>query len=93
VFTDHEILTSVEKIKPVLIAIDAPFNLPKRGLRKSDKEMVKKGYRILSPNLPAMKMLTLRTKRLNRLMWEKGFKTMEVHPTSTCKALGMPVKN
>jgi predicted nuclease with RNAse H fold len=94
VFMDHEILTSVEKIKPVLIAIDAPFSLPKRGLlRRSEEEMMKKGYRIFSPNLPAMKMLTLRAMRLNRLILEKGFETVEVHPTSACKALGMPVKN
>jgi predicted nuclease with RNAse H fold len=31
--------------------------------------------------------------KLNRLIAEKGFKTIEVHPTSTCKALNIPPKN
>jgi len=31
--------------------------------------------------------------KLNRLIAEKGFKTIEVHPTSTCKALSIPPKD
>jgi predicted nuclease with RNAse H fold len=40
-----------------------------------------------------MKMLTKRAKKLNKLIAEKGYKTIEVHPTSTRKALGMPLKD
>ena len=40
-----------------------------------------------------MKKLTLRTIRLNKLIEEKGYKTIEVHPTSTRKALNIPLKD
>jgi predicted nuclease with RNAse H fold len=42
--------------------------------------------------LPAMKKLTLRAIELNRLITERGIQTIEVHPTSTRKALNMPDK-
>ena len=95
IYTDSEILENITRNVPSLIAIDAPLSLPKRGeaFRKADREMVKKGYRVFPPTLPAMKKLTLRAIRLNRLIEENAYKTIEVHPTSTRKALQMPLKN
>jgi predicted nuclease with RNAse H fold len=95
VYTDSEILENIVKNHPALIAIDAPLSLPKKGefFRKADREMIKKGYRVFPPNLPAMKKLALRAIRLNRLIEEKMYKTIEVHPTSTRKALQMPPKD
>ena len=55
--------------------------------------MIRKGYRVLAPNLPAMKKLALRAIRLNRLIEEKKYKAIEVHPTSTRKALKIPLKD
>jgi len=55
--------------------------------------MIRHGYRVFPPNLPAMRKLTMRAIRLNRAIAERGFKTIEVHPTSTCKALNMPIKD
>jgi len=93
VYMDEEILKAVTLAKPIIVAIDAPLKLPKKGiLRKADKELIKKGYRIFPPGLQAMKTLTLRAVRLNKLITEKGLKTVEVHPTSTRKALNMPAK-
>ena len=93
-YADDQIVEAIFQNQPDIIAIDAPFSLPKSGLlRKADKEMIKRGYRVFPPNLPAMKKLTLRATALNRLISEKELKTIEVHPTSTCKALGMPKKN
>jgi len=94
-YTDNEILENTLHNQPALIAIDAPLSLPKNGefFRKSDKEMVRKGYRVLPPNFPAMKKLTLRAINLNKLIGEKTYKTIEVHPTSTRKALQMPLKD
>lgn len=93
-YTDDEILGYIKSFKPLLVAIDAPLKLPKGGiLRKADREMIKVGYRVFPPTLPAMKALTLRAIRLNELIREEGFKTLEVHPTSTRKALGMPPKD
>ena len=92
-YSDNQILEAITHNQPEIIAIDAPFSLPKRGiLRKADREMIKNGYRVFPPTLPAMKILTMRAIKLNKLIAEKGFKTIEVHPTSTCKALMMPLK-
>lgn len=91
--TNKQILESITNNEPSLIAIDAPFSLPQRGiLRKADVAMIKNGYRVFPPSLPAMKKLTLRAIKLNKLIEEKGVRTIEVHPTSACKALGMPLK-
>jgi len=92
--TDTQILEVICRNKPEIIAIDAPFALPKIGsLRAADREMIKKGYRVFSPTLPAMKMLTMRAEKINKVIKEKNFKAIEVHPTSTCKALNLPVKD
>jgi predicted nuclease with RNAse H fold len=94
VYTDSEILENIVRNHPALIAIDAPLSLPEKGelFRKADREMIRKGYRAFPPNLPAMKKLALRAIRLNRLIEEKRYKTIEVHPTSTRKALQTPLK-
>ena len=94
IYTDKEILEKVTRANPKIVAIDAPLKLPKSGIfRKADKELIKRGYRVFPPVLPAMKKLTLRAIRLNRLIMEMGIQTIEVHPTSTRKAIGMPTKD
>lgn len=93
-YNDDEILKEVTKASPDIVAIDAPLTLPKKGLfRKADVELIKTGYRVFPPGLPSMHLLTLRAMKINRLITEMGIKTIEVHPTSTRKALGMPLKN
>jgi predicted nuclease with RNAse H fold len=94
IYTNREIFESIIREKPRIVAIDAPLKLPKIGIfRKADKELIKKGYRVFPPGLPAMKTLTLRAIELNRLITERGIQTIEVHPTSTRKALNMPAKD
>ena len=93
-YTDNQVLDAIIHNKPEIVAVDAPFSLPKSGIfRKADSEMIKNGYRVFPPKLPAMRTLTMRAMKLNRLIAEKGFKIIEVHPTSTCKALNMPPKD
>jgi predicted nuclease with RNAse H fold len=93
-YMDNQILEAITQNKPEIIAVDAPFSLPKSGiLRKADREMIKNGYRVFPPRLPAMSKLTMRAMKLNTLIVERGFKTIEVHPTSTCKALRIPPKD
>jgi len=93
IYTDNEILEGIARSKASLIAIDAPLRLPKSGiLRKADREMIRKGYRVFPPSLPAMRKLTVRAMKINKLIKEEGYKTIEVHPTSTRKALNMPSK-
>ncbi|MEM4713161.1 MAG: DUF429 domain-containing protein [Candidatus Bathyarchaeia archaeon] len=92
--TNKEIFEKVIRVNPKIVAIDAPLKLPKNGIfRKADKKLIKNGYRVFPPGLPAMKTLTRRAIRLNRLITEAGIQTIEVHPTSTRKALGMPTKD
>lgn len=94
-YTDKEILENIIRNAPSLTAIDAPLSLPNEGkaFRKADREMIKRGYRVFPPTLPAMKTLTLRATKLNRLIEENTYKTIEVHPTSSRKALQMPLKD
>lgn len=92
-FTDKDIMQKIDQCKPNLIAIDAPLSLPKEGIyRKADREMIKKGYRVFPPVFPSMKTLTLRAIALVNILAKKGYKIIEVHPTSTRKALEMPLK-
>jgi len=93
-YTDDQILECTTHDEPEIIAIDAPFSLPKSGiLRRADKEMLKRGFRVFPPNLPAMRKLTTRAIGLNKLLTEMGYRTIEVHPTSTRKALNIPPKD
>jgi predicted nuclease with RNAse H fold len=94
VYADNEILASIKTFEPSIVAIDAPLKLPRMGiLRKADREMIKMGYRVFPPTLPAMKMLTIRAAKLSKLITEEGYKIIEVHPTSTRKALSIPPKD
>lgn len=94
IHTNKEILEGIAHRDPTIIAIDAPLSLPKKGiLRTADREMIRRGYHVFPPRLPAMKTLTLRAMKLNMLITKKGYKTIEVHPTSTRKALNMPSKD
>jgi len=62
-------------------------------LRKADREMISQGYRVLPPTLTFMNSLTLRAVKLNKLLEEKQYKIIEVHPTSSRKALQMTLKD
>ena len=94
IHTNEEILEGITHSDPTIIAIDAPFSLPKKGiLRIADREMIRRGYRVFPPCLPAMKTPTLRAIKLNKLTTKKGYRTIEVHSTSTRKALNMPLKD
>ena len=93
-YSDHEILFETINAKPALVAIDAPLTLPEHGaLRKTDCEMHRRGYPVLPPLFPAMKELTLRAIRLTEELKREQIKVIEVHPTSTRKALQMPLKD
>jgi hypothetical protein len=93
VHTNKEIIELVQKTNPTLIAIDAPLMLPKEGiLRKVDKEMIRQGYHVFPPRLPAMEKLTIRAEKLAKKIQKLGFQVIEVHPTSTRKALNLPPK-
>lgn len=92
-YQDKEIIECSVEWRPTLIAIDSPLSLPKNGaMRLADKEMRKHGYPVFPPVFAAMKELTLRAMKLVEVLRQRGFNIIEVHPLSTRKALGMPLK-
>jgi len=96
-FSDEEIISEIEIIKPDCIAVDAPFWLPRYGAwRPSDEKLLRRGFQPLSPLLPAMRMLALRASRLVKTLREKGYKVIEVFSNASEKVLGLskePRKN
>ncbi|MFQ5836530.1 MAG: DUF429 domain-containing protein [Candidatus Bathyarchaeia archaeon] len=91
---NQEILEHLTKFEPTLIAIDAPLSLPKKGaMRKADKEMHRRGYPVFPPRFPAMEKLTLRAMKITQQIKREELHIIEVHPTSTRKALKIPTKD
>ncbi len=89
-YTDKEIIENVERIKPKIVAIDAPLALPKGRksleercnvhLRKCDRELLNMKIKFFPITLGPMRMLTKRGIRLRRTLERKGFKVIEVYP-------------
>ncbi len=91
VFTDGEILELASSRGPDLVAVDAPLSRPTTGwLRESDRELIRRGLRVLPPLLGPMRLLTERGLRLAEVMRSRGLRVVEVHPGSTAKILGVP---
>lgn len=93
-YNNKEIIKNSTTQQPTIIAIDAPLSLPTKGtMRKADLQMHKHGYPVLPPRFPAMQKLTLRAIEISQKIIKNGFNIIEVHPTSTRKALKMPIKD
>ncbi len=89
VYTDNEILREIEKAGPDLICIDAPLSLPEQGMyREGEKEMIKAGFRPLSPRFPGMMPLVKRAAILTKLLGKK-YSIIEVFPRAAEKVLGL----
>jgi predicted nuclease with RNAse H fold len=90
IYTNQEILNYVEKTNPVLIAIDAPLNLPpgrksiedKNGehFRPCDRELLRRGIRFFPITLGPMRLLTERGILLKRSLISRGYSVVEVYP-------------
>ncbi len=93
-YEDSEILLETVSAKPMLVAIDAPLTLPKKGFMRSvDQEMRRRGYQVFPPLFKGMKMLTERARRLVKKLEETRITVIEVHPLSTRRALRMSLRN
>ena len=93
-YATSEILESIITANPQIVAIDAPLSLPRKGaMRTTDKLMNSRGYRVFPPLLPSMKKLTQRAIKIKETLERKNYRIIEVHPTSTCKALQLPIKD
>jgi len=93
-YADEEIVEITLNCHPVLVAIDAPLSLPKKGLlRKTDREMHKQGYPVLPPLFRTMQKLTVRAMKMAKEIKKEGIDILEVHPASTRKALDILPKD
>jgi len=102
VYSDEEIIQKIEKLKPTVIAIDAPLSLPKGRksieertnvhLRECDKELLRRKIKFFPITLGPMRKLTERGIRLKNILEEKGFKVIEVYPGGAQHILKIPRK-
>ncbi|MFN7105975.1 MAG: DUF429 domain-containing protein, partial [Pyrobaculum sp.] len=79
----------VEAAAPAaVVAIDAPLSLPPggRGLRDVERELRRLGYRLLPPLMGPMRKLTERGIRLSKMF---AVEVIEVHPSTSLKAMGL----
>jgi len=88
--TDKEIIEKINKTKPDIIAIDSPLSLPKKGLRKAEKELLKLGIKVFPPLMPSMKKLAQRAIKIKRQL--KNYKVIEVYPHAVRKILKIKTK-
>lgn len=84
VYSDEEMIELCERERPVLIAIDAPLSLPRRGnLREADASLIKRGLRVFPPTFSGMRSLTERGMRLANEFRAKKFRVIEIHPRTS----------
>ncbi len=101
-FGDEEMLKEIENIKPEVVAMDAPFWLPRgsggkiAAWRNSEQLLLKRGFRPLSPALPTMQELSMRAARLVKILRGRSYNVIEVFPQAAERILGLskePRKN
>ena len=97
--TDQEIFDYIERIRPGLIAVDAPLSLPpgRKSLeernaehfRPSDRELMKRGIRFFPITLGPMRMLTARGIGLKRKLVRRGYAVIEIYPGAAQDIFGI----
>ena len=102
VYSNEEIIQKIEKLKPNIIAIDAPLSLPEGRksieektnvhLRECDKELLRRKIKFFPITLGPMRKLTERGIRLKNILEGKGFKVIEVYPGGAQDVLKIPRK-
>ncbi len=87
-YSDQQIISVIDVFKPKIIAIDAPLSLPEKGkaFRKAEKELIMMGYRPISVNVPSMRLLYERAKKLLPSLMKYG-EVIEVFATASLKSL------
>src|SRR5512143_4097155 len=100
--TDQEILDFIERIRPQLVAIDAPLTLPPgrtsleernaEHFRPSDRELMKRGIRFFPITLGPMRMLTARGIGLKKKLVRRGYTVIEIYPGAAQDIFGISRK-
>ncbi len=89
-FTDDEIINEVLRIKPDLVAIDAPLSFPTSGYYRQCEELLsERGFKPLSPLFPYMRILVERGVKLKNEFEKSGIKVIEVYPKAGESILGL----
>jgi predicted nuclease with RNAse H fold len=102
IYSDGEIIQKIEKLKPRIIAIDAPLSLPKGRksieertkihLRECDKELLRRRIKFFPITLGPMRKLTERGIKLKKILKVKGFRVIEVYPGGSQDVWNIPRK-
>lgn len=103
VYTNKRIIETVKKVRPELIAIDAPLSLPKGRksideknnihFRECDLELRRLRIRFFPITLGPMRMLTKRGMKLKKKLKTLKTKVIEVYPGATYDIYGVKRKN
>jgi predicted nuclease with RNAse H fold len=98
--TDEEILGSIDRARPDLVAIDAPLSLPagratihdRSGphFRECDLELRRRGIRFFPVTLGPMRMLTERGLALKAKIETLGYRAVECYPGGAQDVWGLP---
>jgi len=99
-FGDAEIIEAAARVRPGLIVIDAPLNLPpgrksfedRNGehYRPCDRELRARGIPFFPITLGPMRALTLRGIALKRRLERRGFRVLEMYPGGAQDVWGIP---
>lgn len=102
VYRDEELISEVVRVKPKVVAIDAPLSIPKGRksiderspchLRECDRELLRRGIKFFPVTLGPMRKLTKRGIRVREKLEGLGFRVIEVYPGGAQDVLGIPRK-
>lgn len=85
-YSDKEIIDTILKYNPSVIAIDSPLSLTERGFREVDILMKKMGYPVLPPSWRGMRMLVIRSLKIMNELNGHGIIVIETHPKSALRS-------
>ncbi len=99
-YEDRHILDFVRSVKPDLVAVDAPLNLPpgRRSMedrngahyRDCDLELRRHKIPFFPITLGPMRALTVRGIGLRRILEQEGFRVVEIYPGGAQDVWGIP---
>lgn len=103
VYGDEEIIRDAERLRPDIVAIDAPLTIPKGRssiddrsgphFRECDLMLKRMGIKFFPVTLGPMRMLTKRGVRLKERLTALGLRVVEVYPGGAQDVLGIPRKS
>ena len=88
-YSDDELISWILSRRPTVVAIDAPFGLPRQGkMRDVDSLMKRLGLNPLPPVLEGMRKLVERTVRLIEILQARRVVVLETFPAGVIRVLG-----